>query len=101
MKDYLNFSLCDRNICFAFSSDLVSPIVEAASSELVVAWLTSCLHVCPTARKHTKQDSTMNEEWKSMFGSQEPPSSQPATVTPPDIHTMLCRVAGGAESHLV
>ncbi|KAJ0000653.1 hypothetical protein NQD34_012495 [Periophthalmus magnuspinnatus] len=24
------------------------------------------------ARKHTKQDSTMNEEWKSMFGSQEP-----------------------------
>uniref|UniRef100_A0A667YZV7 non-specific serine/threonine protein kinase n=1 Tax=Myripristis murdjan TaxID=586833 RepID=A0A667YZV7_9TELE len=33
------------------------------------------------ARKHTKQDSTMNEEWKSMFGSQEPPSPQPATVT--------------------
>lgn len=33
------------------------------------------------ARKHTKQDSTMNEEWKSMFGSQEPPSAQPATVT--------------------
>lgn len=34
----------------------------------------------------------MNEEWKSMFGSQEPPSSQPATVTPPDIRTLLCRV---------
>ncbi|XP_074510389.1 phosphoinositide 3-kinase regulatory subunit 4 [Sebastes fasciatus] len=34
------------------------------------------------ARKHTKQDSTMNEEWKSMFGSQEPPSAQqPATAT--------------------
>uniref|UniRef100_A0A665U351 non-specific serine/threonine protein kinase n=1 Tax=Echeneis naucrates TaxID=173247 RepID=A0A665U351_ECHNA len=32
-------------------------------------------------RKHTKQDSTMNEEWKSMFGSQEPASAQPATVT--------------------
>ncbi|TDH11242.1 hypothetical protein EPR50_G00058780 [Perca flavescens] len=32
------------------------------------------------ARKHTKQDSTMNEEWKSMFGSQEPPSTQPATA---------------------
>ncbi|MED6278354.1 phosphoinositide-3-kinase, regulatory subunit 4, partial [Characodon lateralis] len=31
------------------------------------------------ARKHTKQDSAMNEEWKSMFGSQEPPATQPAT----------------------
>uniref|UniRef100_A0A669B8K3 non-specific serine/threonine protein kinase n=1 Tax=Oreochromis niloticus TaxID=8128 RepID=A0A669B8K3_ORENI len=50
------------------------------------------------ARKHTKQDSTMNEEWKSMFGSQEPPSSQPATVTPPNICTMLrlCRVSTAA-----
>ncbi|MEQ2192597.1 phosphoinositide-3-kinase, regulatory subunit 4, partial [Xenoophorus captivus] len=33
----------------------------------------------PAARKHTKQDSAMNEEWKSMFGSQEPPATQPAT----------------------
>ncbi|XP_068613277.1 phosphoinositide 3-kinase regulatory subunit 4 [Brachionichthys hirsutus] len=32
------------------------------------------------ARKHTKLDSTMNEEWKSMFGSQEPPSAQIATA---------------------
>ncbi|XP_056142008.1 phosphoinositide 3-kinase regulatory subunit 4 isoform X2 [Lampris incognitus] len=32
------------------------------------------------ARKHTKQDSTMNEEWKSMFGSQEPASTQPSSV---------------------
>ncbi|KAM9723786.1 LOW QUALITY PROTEIN: phosphoinositide 3-kinase regulatory subunit 4 [Menidia menidia] len=32
------------------------------------------------ARKHTKQDSTMNEEWKSMFGSQEPPAAQVATA---------------------
>ncbi|XP_068178962.1 phosphoinositide 3-kinase regulatory subunit 4 [Antennarius striatus] len=32
------------------------------------------------ARKHTKQDATMNEEWKSMFGSQEPPSAQVATA---------------------
>ncbi|XP_060937371.1 phosphoinositide 3-kinase regulatory subunit 4 [Limanda limanda] len=32
------------------------------------------------ARKHTKQDSTMNEEWKSMFGSQEPASAQLATA---------------------
>lgn len=41
MKNYSNFSLCD--ICFAFSSDLVSPIVEAASSELVVNVLFACL----------------------------------------------------------
>uniref|UniRef100_A0A3Q0T347 non-specific serine/threonine protein kinase n=1 Tax=Amphilophus citrinellus TaxID=61819 RepID=A0A3Q0T347_AMPCI len=41
------------------------------------------------ARKHTKQDSTMNEEWKSMFGSQEPPSSQPATVTPSNLHLIV------------
>uniref|UniRef100_A0A3B5R6G6 non-specific serine/threonine protein kinase n=1 Tax=Xiphophorus maculatus TaxID=8083 RepID=A0A3B5R6G6_XIPMA len=33
------------------------------------------------ARKHTKQDSAMNEEWKSMFGSQDPPATQPTTVT--------------------
>ncbi|XP_061573791.1 phosphoinositide 3-kinase regulatory subunit 4-like isoform X2 [Cololabis saira] len=32
------------------------------------------------ARKHTKQDSTMNEEWKSMFGSQEPPASASNTA---------------------
>lgn len=32
------------------------------------------------ARKHTKQDSTMNEEWKSMFGSQEPPSNLQSTA---------------------
>uniref|UniRef100_A0A3B1IWU6 non-specific serine/threonine protein kinase n=1 Tax=Astyanax mexicanus TaxID=7994 RepID=A0A3B1IWU6_ASTMX len=30
------------------------------------------------ARKHTKQDSNLNEEWKSMFGSLDPPSSTPA-----------------------
>uniref|UniRef100_A0A3Q3FLN7 non-specific serine/threonine protein kinase n=1 Tax=Labrus bergylta TaxID=56723 RepID=A0A3Q3FLN7_9LABR len=45
--------------------DLVKPKAEAEDKR---------------ARKHTKQDSTMNEEWKSMFGSQEPPSAQPATV---------------------
>uniref|UniRef100_A0A3Q2E000 Phosphoinositide 3-kinase regulatory subunit 4 n=1 Tax=Cyprinodon variegatus TaxID=28743 RepID=A0A3Q2E000_CYPVA len=33
------------------------------------------------ARRQTKQDSAMNEEWKSMFGSQEPPSAQPPTVS--------------------
>ncbi|KAM9322734.1 phosphoinositide 3-kinase regulatory subunit 4 isoform 2-T2 [Pholidichthys leucotaenia] len=32
------------------------------------------------ARKHAKQDSTMNEEWKSMFGSQDPPPAQPVTT---------------------
>lgn len=26
------------------------------------------------ARKHVKQDSNVNEEWKSMFGSLEPPN---------------------------
>uniref|UniRef100_A0A8C5ALG2 non-specific serine/threonine protein kinase n=1 Tax=Gadus morhua TaxID=8049 RepID=A0A8C5ALG2_GADMO len=32
--------------------------------------------ISSTAAKHTKQqDSTMNEEWRSMFGSQEPASS--------------------------
>ncbi|XP_074539851.1 phosphoinositide 3-kinase regulatory subunit 4 [Halichoeres trimaculatus] len=45
--------------------DLVKPKAEAEDKR---------------ARKHTKQDSTMNEEWKSMFGSQEPPSAQPATA---------------------
>ncbi|XP_012692948.2 phosphoinositide 3-kinase regulatory subunit 4 isoform X2 [Clupea harengus] len=33
------------------------------------------------ARKHTKQDSNVNEEWKSMFGSLEPPTSSPAPPT--------------------
>uniref|UniRef100_A0A3B3BF04 non-specific serine/threonine protein kinase n=1 Tax=Oryzias melastigma TaxID=30732 RepID=A0A3B3BF04_ORYME len=41
--------------------DLVKPKAEAEEKK----------------RKQTKQDSTMNEEWKSMFGSQEPPPSQP------------------------
>ncbi|KAK2845181.1 hypothetical protein Q5P01_011840 [Channa striata] len=45
--------------------DLVKPKAEAEDKR---------------ARKHTKQDSTMNEEWKSMFGSQEPPSTQPTTA---------------------
>ncbi|XP_063054701.1 phosphoinositide 3-kinase regulatory subunit 4 isoform X1 [Engraulis encrasicolus] len=35
----------------------------------------------PAARKHTKQDSNVNEEWKSMFGSLEPPASAPAPPT--------------------
>nr|XP_020473104.1 phosphoinositide 3-kinase regulatory subunit 4 isoform X2 [Monopterus albus] len=46
--------------------DLVKPKAEAEDKR---------------ARKHTKQDSTMNEEWKSMFGSQDPPSTQPTTTT--------------------
>lgn len=37
-------------------------------------------------RKHTKQDSAMNEEWKSMFGSQEPPAGQGATVSDGPAH---------------
>uniref|UniRef100_A0A671T1B0 non-specific serine/threonine protein kinase n=1 Tax=Sinocyclocheilus anshuiensis TaxID=1608454 RepID=A0A671T1B0_9TELE len=37
------------------------------------------------ARKHTKQDSNLNEEWKSMFGSLDPPSlaQTPSTVPNP------------------
>lgn len=64
--------------------------VAAAESRLVFIervppklWHENILLFCACfvpARKHTKQDSTMNEEWKSMFGSQEPPT-QPATVT--------------------
>uniref|UniRef100_A0A8C7Z116 non-specific serine/threonine protein kinase n=1 Tax=Oryzias sinensis TaxID=183150 RepID=A0A8C7Z116_9TELE len=46
--------------------DLVKPKAEAEEKK---------------ARKQTKQDSTMNEEWKSMFGSQEPPAAQPAAAT--------------------
>ncbi|XP_034554239.1 phosphoinositide 3-kinase regulatory subunit 4 [Notolabrus celidotus] len=50
--------------------DLVKPKAEAEDKR----------EAALSARKHTKQDSTMNEEWKSMFGSQEPPSAQPATA---------------------
>lgn len=37
------------------------------------------------ARKHTKQDSNLNEEWKSMFGSLDPPSSAPTPQTVPNV----------------
>uniref|UniRef100_A0A673VLN3 non-specific serine/threonine protein kinase n=1 Tax=Salmo trutta TaxID=8032 RepID=A0A673VLN3_SALTR len=33
------------------------------------------------ARKHTKQDSNMNEEWKSMFGSQESASASLPSIS--------------------
>ncbi|XP_052002420.1 phosphoinositide 3-kinase regulatory subunit 4-like isoform X2 [Xyrauchen texanus] len=33
------------------------------------------------ARKQTKQDSNLNEEWKSMFGSLDPPSSAQTPLT--------------------
>uniref|UniRef100_A0A671T088 non-specific serine/threonine protein kinase n=1 Tax=Sinocyclocheilus anshuiensis TaxID=1608454 RepID=A0A671T088_9TELE len=33
------------------------------------------------ARKHTKQDSNLNEEWKSMFGSLDPPSLAQTLLT--------------------
>uniref|UniRef100_A0A8D3AYG4 non-specific serine/threonine protein kinase n=1 Tax=Scophthalmus maximus TaxID=52904 RepID=A0A8D3AYG4_SCOMX len=62
--------------------DLVKPKAEAEDKR---------------ARKHTKQDSAMNEEWKSMFGSQEPPSAQPiATVILPPL--MLHSGAGSGLS---
>ncbi|KAJ8290827.1 hypothetical protein GJAV_G00018030 [Gymnothorax javanicus] len=44
------------------------------------------------ARKHTKQDSNMNEEWRSMFGSLEPTT---VTPTPPMVSKVL--VPPGAE----
>ncbi|GCC24842.1 phosphoinositide 3-kinase regulatory subunit 4 isoform X1 [Chiloscyllium punctatum] len=34
------------------------------------------------ARRHVKQDSNLNEEWKSMFGSLEPPN-----IVQPKVHT--------------
>ncbi|XP_051999525.1 phosphoinositide 3-kinase regulatory subunit 4 isoform X2 [Xyrauchen texanus] len=37
-----------------------------------------------SARKHTKQDSNLNEEWKSMFGSLDPPSSAQTPSTVPE-----------------
>ncbi|XP_048008442.1 phosphoinositide 3-kinase regulatory subunit 4 isoform X3 [Megalobrama amblycephala] len=37
-----------------------------------------------SARKHTKQDSNLNEEWKSMFGSLDPPSSAATPSTVPE-----------------
>uniref|UniRef100_A0A674MMQ6 non-specific serine/threonine protein kinase n=1 Tax=Takifugu rubripes TaxID=31033 RepID=A0A674MMQ6_TAKRU len=46
-------------------------------------------------RKHPKQDSTMNEEWKSMFGSQEPPAIQTAMVT-----VTITIVSDGAVTHV-
>lgn len=48
-----------------------------------------------TARKHTKQDSNLNEEWKSMFGSLDPPSS---TATPSTVPNVLVPSGGGEPS---
>ncbi|CAF89815.1 unnamed protein product, partial [Tetraodon nigroviridis] len=47
-------------------ADLVKPKPEAEDKRV---------------RKSTKLDSAMNEEWKSMFGSQEPPVSHTSTVS--------------------
>lgn len=44
------------------------------------------------ARKHTKQDSNLNEEWKSMFGSLDPPSS---AATPSTVPNVLVPSGGG------
>uniref|UniRef100_A0A671SAF9 non-specific serine/threonine protein kinase n=1 Tax=Sinocyclocheilus anshuiensis TaxID=1608454 RepID=A0A671SAF9_9TELE len=44
------------------------------------------------ARKHTKQDSNLNEEWKSMFGSLDPPSS---AQTPSTVPNVLVPSSGG------
>ncbi len=45
-----------------------------------------------TARKHTKQDSNLNEEWKSMFGSLDPPS---LAQTPSTVPNVLVPSGGG------
>uniref|UniRef100_A0A8C0YBG0 non-specific serine/threonine protein kinase n=2 Tax=Cyprinus carpio TaxID=7962 RepID=A0A8C0YBG0_CYPCA len=44
-----------------------------------------------SARKHTKQDSNLNEEWKSMFGSLDPPSSAQTPSTIPESGAMQPR----------
>uniref|UniRef100_A0AAZ3QJQ8 non-specific serine/threonine protein kinase n=1 Tax=Oncorhynchus tshawytscha TaxID=74940 RepID=A0AAZ3QJQ8_ONCTS len=49
--------------------DLVKPKQEAEDKRDFIA--------TASARKHTKQDSNMNEEWKSMFGSQESAATVP------------------------
>uniref|UniRef100_A0A672Q936 non-specific serine/threonine protein kinase n=1 Tax=Sinocyclocheilus grahami TaxID=75366 RepID=A0A672Q936_SINGR len=45
-----------------------------------------------SARKHTKQDSNLNEEWKSMFGSLDPPS---LAQTPSTVPNVLVPSGGG------
>uniref|UniRef100_A0A8C7K423 non-specific serine/threonine protein kinase n=1 Tax=Oncorhynchus kisutch TaxID=8019 RepID=A0A8C7K423_ONCKI len=49
--------------------DLVKPKQEAEDKRDFIT--------TASARKHTKQDSNMNEEWKSMFGSQESAATVP------------------------
>uniref|UniRef100_A0A8C1IQP2 non-specific serine/threonine protein kinase n=1 Tax=Cyprinus carpio TaxID=7962 RepID=A0A8C1IQP2_CYPCA len=44
------------------------------------------------ARKHMKQDSNLNEEWKSMFGSLDPPS---LAQTPSTVPNVLVPSSGG------
>uniref|UniRef100_A0A8C7K439 non-specific serine/threonine protein kinase n=1 Tax=Oncorhynchus kisutch TaxID=8019 RepID=A0A8C7K439_ONCKI len=48
------------------------------------------------ARKHTKQDSNMNEEWKSMFGSQESAATAPQLPTSTFYLCVLHQVPEGA-----
>ncbi|KAK7880406.1 hypothetical protein WMY93_032961, partial [Mugilogobius chulae] len=54
------------------SAFLTQPIIQVLE---LFRYKNSPLYRYWNSRKHTKQDSTMNEEWKSMFGSQEPTSS--------------------------
>lgn len=75
---------------FPFRSDNFTPPLQRSWNHFEVrrcscasdvsALMISCFLV-HAVRKHPKQDSTMNEEWKSMFGSQEPPTIQTAMVT--------------------
>ncbi|KAI3361012.1 hypothetical protein L3Q82_012905 [Scortum barcoo] len=62
--------------------DLVKPKAEAEDKRVsqIKSLMKAVMEVSEDrkTRKHTKQDSTMNEEWKSMFGSQEPASAQPS-----------------------
>lgn len=68
--------------------DLVKPKSESEDKRGEMLQLSSrcfCTEdvLFAAVRKHTKQDAAMNEEWKSMFGSQEPAAIQAATVTLP------------------
>lgn len=75
---------------FPFRSDNFTPPLQRSWNHFEVrrcscasdvsALMISCFP-SHAVRKHPKQDSTMNEEWKSMFGSQEPPPIQTAMVT--------------------
>uniref|UniRef100_A0A4W4HC45 non-specific serine/threonine protein kinase n=1 Tax=Electrophorus electricus TaxID=8005 RepID=A0A4W4HC45_ELEEL len=50
------------------------------------------------ARKHTKQDSSLNEEWKNMFGSLDPPTTTPSLAMVATV--LVLSVAGRTDGTL-